>query len=69
MKTVQGDARVVLVVVTHMRGVTTRMGVWTVIGIVFAHLHVVQDVRVAHVNAGQETAHRVTTDMWVSTVI
>jgi len=56
-------------VVTFIRGVTTSMAVWTVIGIVTAPLHVDKVVRMVPVNAGQETAHHVTTDMWVSTVI
>ena len=51
--------------VTHFRDATTRMGVWTVTGIVTVPLHVVQVVQMAPVNAGQETAHHVTTDMWV----
>jgi len=55
----------VLAVVTHIRGVTTSMAVWTVIGIVTAQLAVDKVVRMVHVNAGQETAHHVTTDMWV----
>ena len=65
MKTVKGDARVVLVIVTHMRGVTTSMGVWTAIGIVTAPLNVDKVVRMVPVIAGQETAHHVTTDMRV----
>jgi len=51
--------------VTYFRDATTRMGVWTVTGIVIAPLHVDKVVPMSPVNAGQDTAHRVTTDMWV----
>jgi len=56
---VQDGARVVLADVTHITGVTTSMVVWTVIGIVTAPLPVDKVVRMALVNAGQETVHRV----------
>ena len=55
--------------VTHMGDVATRMAVWTVIGVIIAPLAVAKVVRMVPVNAGQETAHHVRTDMWVSTAI
>jgi len=57
------------VVVTFIRGATTSLAVWTVTGIVTALLRVVKDVLVAHVNAGLERVHRVTTVIGTPNVI
>jgi len=68
VRAVQRHARVVLANVTFIRGATS-LAVLTVIGVIIAHYHVVQGVRVAHVNAGQEHAHRVRTDIGTLNVI